>query len=181
VAGTEIHPFSSTCPLPGRGGSWSCPGHIAPGRSQPIRVLSRLTIVMSDSSHYRASCPEYRPFDLLAVQPQTDKLFLSACMTYDVDIICISVSERLPFFYKRAPVYGVTIATTTTICHVFYIFLLKWIVKLLFGLSDRDGRDAVTTNCRAALLHGESRKTAGGIIRTFRRAEEQRHKDSLLK
>uniref|UniRef100_A0A8C6TW96 Uncharacterized protein n=1 Tax=Neogobius melanostomus TaxID=47308 RepID=A0A8C6TW96_9GOBI len=157
-----------------------------PGRSQPIRVLSRLTIVMSDSSHYRASCPEYRPFDLLAVQPQTDKLFLSACMTYDVDIICISVSERLPFFYKRAPVYGalergvvfeVSYAASirdatrrryTLSNAMFHSDVCKGKVcessgslsfnlhirTQLFGLSDRDGRDAVTTNCRAALLHG---------------------------
>uniref|UniRef100_A0A8C6U9C1 PARP catalytic domain-containing protein n=1 Tax=Neogobius melanostomus TaxID=47308 RepID=A0A8C6U9C1_9GOBI len=31
----SIHPFSSTCPLPGRGGSWSCPGHIAPAPMAP--------------------------------------------------------------------------------------------------------------------------------------------------
>uniref|UniRef100_A0A8C6U0G3 Uncharacterized protein n=1 Tax=Neogobius melanostomus TaxID=47308 RepID=A0A8C6U0G3_9GOBI len=191
---------------------------VVQGRSQPIRVLSRLTIVMSDSSHYRASCPEYRPFDLLAVQPQTDKLFLSACMTYDVDIICISVSERLPFFYKRAPVYGalergvvfeVSYAASirdatrrrytlsnamfhSDVCKGKSVIVSSAAVKALelrgphdvmnltqlFGLSDRDGRDAVTTNCRAALLHGESRKTAGGIIRTFRRAEEQKEEQS---
>uniref|UniRef100_A0A8C6TZ06 Uncharacterized protein n=1 Tax=Neogobius melanostomus TaxID=47308 RepID=A0A8C6TZ06_9GOBI len=167
---------------------------VVQGRSQPIRVLSRLTIVMSDSSHY------------------------SACMTYDVDIICISVSERLPFFYKRAPVYGalergvvfeVSYAASirdatrrrytlsnamfhSDVCKGKSVIVSSAAVKALelrgphdvmnltqlFGLSDRDGRDAVTTNCRAALLHGESRKTAGGIIRTFRRAEEQKEEQS---
>lgn len=28
-------------------------------------------------------------------------------MTYDVDIICVPVTERLPFILKRAPVNGV--------------------------------------------------------------------------
>uniref|UniRef100_A0A665VD32 Ribonuclease P protein subunit p30 n=1 Tax=Echeneis naucrates TaxID=173247 RepID=A0A665VD32_ECHNA len=76
------------------------------GRSRPIRVLNRLTVVMSDSSHFRPNATEYRSFDLLAVQPTTEKLFHAACMLYDVDIICISVSEKLPFFFKRAPVNG---------------------------------------------------------------------------
>lgn len=33
--------------------------------------------------------------------------FQAACMLYDVDIICISVTEKLPFFFKRAPINGV--------------------------------------------------------------------------
>ncbi|XP_029383775.1 ribonuclease P protein subunit p30 isoform X2 [Echeneis naucrates] len=79
---------------------------VVQGRSRPIRVLNRLTVVMSDSSHFRPNATEYRSFDLLAVQPTTEKLFHAACMLYDVDIICISVSEKLPFFFKRAPVNG---------------------------------------------------------------------------
>ncbi|XP_055008114.1 ribonuclease P protein subunit p30 [Boleophthalmus pectinirostris] len=184
---------------------------IVQGRSQPIRILNRLTIVMSDSSHYRASCPEYRHFDLLAVQPHTDKLFLSACMTYDVDLICLSVNDRLPFFYKRAPVYGAvergvafevsysaairdsTRRRYTLANAMFHSDVSKGksvvvssaaekalelrgphdVINLtqLFGLSDRCGRDAVTTNCRSVVLHAESRKTAGGIVRTFRRLD----------
>ncbi|XP_076616728.1 ribonuclease P protein subunit p30 isoform X2 [Chaetodon auriga] len=64
---------------------------VVQGRSRPIRVLNRLTVVMSDSSHF------------------------AACMTYDVDIICISVTEKLPFFFKRAPVSGVRSALTTIV------------------------------------------------------------------
>ena len=32
----------------------------------------------------------------------------AACMMYDIDIICIPVTEKLPFFFKRAPVNGVS-------------------------------------------------------------------------
>ncbi|KAG7218017.1 hypothetical protein INR49_020680 [Caranx melampygus] len=97
---------------------------IVQGRSRPIRVLNRLTIVMSDPSHYvsddefnlislvlplerdiyRGKTPEYRNFDLLAVHPTTEKLFHGACTTYEVDIISITVTEKLPFIVKRAPV-----------------------------------------------------------------------------
>ncbi|XP_076616726.1 ribonuclease P protein subunit p30 isoform X1 [Chaetodon auriga] len=88
---------------------------VVQGRSRPIRVLNRLTVVMSDSSHFRPNAAEYRRFDLLAVLPTTEKLFHAACMTYDVDIICISVTEKLPFFFKRAPVSGVRSALTTIV------------------------------------------------------------------
>nr|BAE01531.1 unnamed protein product [Macaca fascicularis] len=40
---------------------------------------------------------------------------------------------------------------------------------LLFGLSESDAKAAVSTNCRAALLHGETRKTAFGIISTVKK------------
>lgn len=68
------------------------------GRSRPIRVLNRLTLVLSELSHFvstfvksalplenpmkqvcvfvqRPNLTEYSSFDLLAVQPTTEKLF----------------------------------------------------------------------------------------------------------
>lgn len=184
---------------------------IVQGCSRPIRILNRLTIMMSDSSHYRASCPEYRQFDLLAIQPQTDKLFLSACMTYDIDIICISVTEKMPFFYKRAPVTGAlergvafevsysaalrdstlrryTISNAmflTDTCKGKNVIVSSAAEKPLelrgpydvmnlsqiFGLSEKDSKDTVSTTCRSVVLHGESRKTAGGVIHTMRKQD----------
>ncbi|XP_016518427.1 ribonuclease P protein subunit p30 isoform X2 [Poecilia formosa] len=83
-------------------------GHlpVVQGRSRPIKVLNRLTVVMSEASHFRPNATEYRAFDLLAIQPTTEKLFHTTCMLCDVDIICISVTEKLPFFFKRAPING---------------------------------------------------------------------------
>nr|XP_046233555.1 ribonuclease P protein subunit p30 isoform X2 [Scatophagus argus] len=179
---------------------------VVQGRSRPIRVLNRLTIVMSDSSHFRSSAAEYRRFDLLAVQPTTEKLFHAACMTYDVDIICIPVTEKLPFFFKRAPVNGAvdrglvfeisysaairdstmrryTIANANTLmdtCKGKNVILSSAAQRplelrgpyditnlgLLFGLSDGDAKEAVSSTCRSAVLHAETRKTASGIIHT---------------
>ncbi|XP_028306787.1 ribonuclease P protein subunit p30 isoform X3 [Gouania willdenowi] len=50
------------------------------GRSRPIRVLHRLTVVVSDPAHFvtRANAEEYRPFNLLAVQLTSEKLFHAA-------------------------------------------------------------------------------------------------------
>lgn len=78
---------------------------VVQGKSSPIKVLNRLTIVASDASHFRPT-NEYKKFDLVAVYPKTEKLFHAACMTFDVDIICIAVTEKQPFHFKRAPVNG---------------------------------------------------------------------------
>uniref|UniRef100_A0A8C7QE99 Ribonuclease P protein subunit p30 n=1 Tax=Oncorhynchus mykiss TaxID=8022 RepID=A0A8C7QE99_ONCMY len=39
---------------------------------------------------------------------------------------------------------------------------------LLFGLSEEDGKAAISTNCRAVHLHGETRKTALGIVHSMK-------------
>ncbi|XP_041939259.1 ribonuclease P protein subunit p30 isoform X1 [Alosa sapidissima] len=78
---------------------------VVQGRSRPIRVLNRLTVVATDPSHFRPTT-EYKAFDLVAVLPKTEKLFHAACMTFEVDIICVTVTEKQPFHFKRAPVNG---------------------------------------------------------------------------
>ncbi|XP_055748533.1 ribonuclease P protein subunit p30-like isoform X2 [Salvelinus fontinalis] len=75
------------------------------GKSRTIKVLNRLTVVASDPSHFRPTA-EYKAYDLVAVYPKTEKLFHAACMTFDVDIICVAVTEKQPFFFKRSPVNG---------------------------------------------------------------------------
>uniref|UniRef100_A0A8C9DLX4 Ribonuclease P/MRP subunit p30 n=1 Tax=Prolemur simus TaxID=1328070 RepID=A0A8C9DLX4_PROSS len=51
---------------------------------------------------------------------------------------------------------------------------------LLFGLSESDAKAAVSTNCRAALLHGETRKTAFGIISTVKKPRPSEGDDDSL-
>ncbi|XP_045897328.1 ribonuclease P protein subunit p30 [Micropterus dolomieu] len=162
---------------------------------------------MSDPSHFR-NTPELQAFDLLAVQPTTEKLFHTACMVYDADIICVSVTEKLPFFFKRAPVNGAidrgvafevsysaairdatmrryTIANAVSLmetCKGKNVILSSAaeqplelrgphdITNLgsLFGLSDGDAKEAVSSTCRSVVLHAETRKTASGIISTMK-------------
>ncbi|XP_016518430.1 ribonuclease P protein subunit p30 isoform X7 [Poecilia formosa] len=173
-------------------------GHlpVVQGRSRPIKVLNRLTVVMSEASHFRPNATEYRAFDLLAIQPTTEKLFHTTCMLCDVDIICISVTEKLPFFFKRAPINGAidrgvvfevsyasalrdstmrryTIANAVCLmesCKGKNVIVSSAAEKslrgALFGLSDADSKEAVSSTCRAVLLHAETRKTASGIVYT---------------
>uniref|UniRef100_H2ZZL5 Ribonuclease P protein subunit p30 n=1 Tax=Latimeria chalumnae TaxID=7897 RepID=H2ZZL5_LATCH len=80
---------------------------IVQGTSKPIRVLNRLTLVVSDHSHcneLRATSPRTRLYDVVAVFPKTEKLFHAACTSLDVDLICINVTEKQPFPVRRPAV-----------------------------------------------------------------------------
>ncbi|XP_049501362.1 ribonuclease P protein subunit p30 isoform X2 [Panthera onca] len=170
---------------------------IVQGKSRPIKVLTRLTIIVSDPSHcnvLRATSSRVRLYDIVAVFPKTEKLFHVACTHLDVDLVCITVTEKLPFYFKRPPinvaidrgvgfelVYSPAIKDSTMrrytisnalnlmqICKGKNVILSSAAERpleirgpydvanlgLLFGLSESDARAAVSTNCRAALLHG---------------------------
>ncbi|XP_063636951.1 ribonuclease P protein subunit p30 isoform X2 [Pan troglodytes] len=175
---------------------------IVQGKSRPIKILTRLTIIVSDPSHcnvLRATSSRARLYDVVAVFPKTEKLFHIACTHLDVDLVCITVTEKLPFYFKRPPinvaidrglafelVYSPAIKDSTMRRYTISNALnLMQICKgkpleirgpydvanlgLLFGLSESDAKAAVSTSCRAALLHGETRKTAFGIISTVKK------------
>uniref|UniRef100_A0A8C5RF93 Ribonuclease P protein subunit p30 n=1 Tax=Laticauda laticaudata TaxID=8630 RepID=A0A8C5RF93_LATLA len=77
------------------------------GKSKPIKILSRLTLVVSDPSHcnvLRATSTNIKYYDIFAVFPKNVKLFHVACTTLDVDLVCVEVTEKLPFFIKRPSV-----------------------------------------------------------------------------
>uniref|UniRef100_A0A8C5U031 Ribonuclease P/MRP subunit p30 n=1 Tax=Malurus cyaneus samueli TaxID=2593467 RepID=A0A8C5U031_9PASS len=56
---------------------------IVQGTSKRIKVLTRLTLIVSDPSHCN---------------------LLIACTTLDVDLVCINVTEKLPFYFRKPPV-----------------------------------------------------------------------------
>uniref|UniRef100_A0A673TBF2 Ribonuclease P/MRP subunit p30 n=1 Tax=Suricata suricatta TaxID=37032 RepID=A0A673TBF2_SURSU len=172
---------------------------IVQGKSRPIKVLTRLTIIVSDPSHCNV---------------------LVACTHLDVDLVCITVTEKLPFYFKRPPinvaidrgvgfelVYSPAIKDSTmrryTISNALNLMQVckgKNVIissaaerpleirgpydvanlGLLFGLTESDARAAVSTNCRAALLHGETRKTAFGIISTVKKPRPSEADDDSL-
>nr|KAF6425635.1 ribonuclease P/MRP subunit p30 [Molossus molossus] len=143
-----------------------------------------------------------------------------ACTHLDVDLVCITVTEKLPFYFKRPPinvaidrgvgfelVYSPAIKDSTmrryTISNALNLMQVckgKNVIissaaerpleirgpydvanlGLLFGLSESDAKAAVSTNCRAALLHGETRKTAFGIISTVKKPRPSEGNDDSL-
>ncbi|XP_067408922.1 ribonuclease P protein subunit p30 isoform X1 [Emydura macquarii macquarii] len=192
---------------------------IIQGKSKPIKIVTRLTLVVSDPSHcnvLRSTSANIRLYDIIAVFPKTEKLFHVACTNLDVDVICINVTEKLPFYFRRPPVnmaiergiyfellYTPAIKDSTmrryTISNALSLMQISkgknTVISsaaerplelrgpydvanlgLLFGLSESDAKAAVSTNCRAVLLHGETRKTAFGVVytkKTPRAADEE--------
>uniref|UniRef100_A0A8C8GD11 Uncharacterized protein n=1 Tax=Oncorhynchus tshawytscha TaxID=74940 RepID=A0A8C8GD11_ONCTS len=160
---------------------------VVQGKSRTIKVLNRLTVVASDPSHFEPTA-EYKAYDLVAVYPKTEKLFHAACMTFDVDIICVAVTEKQPFSNSTMRRY--TIANSISLvemCKGKNVIVTSGAEKSLelkgpydigiFGLSEGDGKSAISTNCRAVHLHGETRKTALGIVHTEERAAIERQED----
>jgi len=68
-----------------------------------IKQYSRLTIIINDASQNYAlnsNNETISAYDILAVQPQNEKIFQVACSVLDVDIISLDFSTRLPFYLK---------------------------------------------------------------------------------
>ncbi|KAG0327467.1 hypothetical protein BGZ99_007551 [Dissophora globulifera] len=72
-----------------------------------LKQYSRLTLVVDDiSQNYglNTNNPSVSSYDILAVQPTNEKLFQAACGTFEVDIISLDMSARLPFYLKHSTV-----------------------------------------------------------------------------
>ncbi|XP_006831508.1 PREDICTED: ribonuclease P protein subunit p30 [Chrysochloris asiatica] len=157
---------------------------IVQGKSRPIKILTRLTIIISDPSHcnvLRATSSRVRLYDIVAVFPKTEKLFHVACTHLDVDLVCITVKEKLPFYFKRPPINVNVIISSAAegpleIRGPYDVANLG----LLFGLSESDAKAAVSSTCRAALLHGETRKTAFGIVSTVKKPRSSEDDEDSL-
>ncbi|NXA26061.1 RPP30 protein, partial [Ibidorhyncha struthersii] len=192
---------------------------IVQGTSKRIKVLTRLTLVVSDPSHcnlLRSTSSNIRLYDIIAVFPKTEKLFHIACTTLDVDLVCINVTEKLPFYFRRPPVnmaidrgiyfellYTPAIKDSTmrryTISNAISLMQIckgkvssqsesKLInsvqilleLGLLFGLSESEAKAAVSTNCRATMLHGETRKSACGVVYTVKKPRKVEEEETTL-
>ncbi|NXA48665.1 RPP30 protein, partial [Nothocercus julius] len=194
---------------------------IVQGTSKQIKVLNRLTLVVSDPSHcnlLRSTSANIRLYDIIAVFPKTEKLFHVSRTTVYVDLVCINVTEKLPFYFRRPPVnvaidrgiyfellYAPAIKDSTmrryTISNAISLMqICKGKVSshrenkplelrgpydvanlgLLFGMSESDAKAAVSTNCRATLLHGETRKTACGVVYTVKKPRKVEEEETTL-
>ena len=66
-----------------------------------LKVYSRVTVQLDEQSQvHQLSSDVVQSFDILAVEPATEKLFQQACKTLELDIISLNMTDRLPFFLK---------------------------------------------------------------------------------
>ncbi|XP_044152484.1 ribonuclease P protein subunit p30 isoform X2 [Bufo gargarizans] len=154
------------------------------GKSTPIQILKRLTVIASDPSHFnvlRSTSPVTRLYDIVAVYPKTEKLFHAIERGIFFELIYTPA-------IKDSTLRRYTISNALSlmeICKGKNIIISSGAEKplelrgpydvatlgLLFGLSERSAKAALSTNCRAALLHGETRKTAFGITHTVKKPQ----------
>uniref|UniRef100_A0A8C8VM51 Ribonuclease P/MRP subunit p30 n=1 Tax=Pelusios castaneus TaxID=367368 RepID=A0A8C8VM51_9SAUR len=152
---------------------------IVQGKSKPIKIVTRLTLVVSDPSHcnvLRSTSTNIRLYDIIAVFPKTEKLFHAIDRGIYFEVLytpAIRDSTMRRYTISNA-------LSLMQICKGKNIILSSAAERplelrgpydvtnlgLLFGLSESDAKAAVSTNCRAVLLHGETRRTAFGVVYT---------------
>ena len=72
-----------------------------------LNFFSRITVLLEDQSQvHQLSSETVQAFDILAVQPSTEKLYQQACKSLEIDIISLDMSRRLPFYLKFPTVHA---------------------------------------------------------------------------
>lgn len=66
-----------------------------------LRIYTRITVKVDDPSQCQSIAKFQQIFDLVAVEPQTEKAFQSAITNLDVDIITFNLQQRLPCYMKH--------------------------------------------------------------------------------
>ncbi|XP_038045954.1 ribonuclease P protein subunit p30-like [Patiria miniata] len=168
-------------------------------QSKGFKQLSRVNMVLSEGSEtHKLRQDNIQSYDLLAVQPTTEKMFHMACTKLEIDIVCVDMTEKLPFYFKRVAInaaierglyfeipYAPAIRDSTmrknvlsnamaliTLCRGKNVIITSQATKpleirgphdvanlgLLFGLSEQEAKNAVSTNCRAVLYHAATRR-----------------------
>lgn len=76
------------------------------GDAYTLRQLTRINIPADDPATAQAACASAlaRGYDLVAVQPATERCFQLACGSLEADLISLDLSRRLPFRFKAAHV-----------------------------------------------------------------------------
>lgn len=81
------------------------PCFITKVKSSPIKQYTRLTLCLKDpQQNYGINSGGtdklVSSYDILAIQPESEKMFITACTSLDIDIISLPITSRLPFPLK---------------------------------------------------------------------------------
>ena len=71
-----------------------------------FKILSRVTVLLDNPDHVRCLQTDFiQSFDIIAVRPTNEKLFLQACTQIEnIDIISLDLDEKIPFRLKHSTV-----------------------------------------------------------------------------
>ncbi|XP_046373830.1 ribonuclease P protein subunit p30-like [Haliotis rufescens] len=71
-------------------------------KRRSMEQFSRLTATIEDPSQtHKLGSPEVQAYDLVAVEPTSEKTFHMACAVLNVDIISVDMTEKVPYFFKK--------------------------------------------------------------------------------
>eukprot|EP00049_Salpingoeca_infusionum_P009237 m.153088 g.153088 ORF g.153088 m.153088 type:complete len:348 (+) comp14280_c0_seq5:22-1065(+) len=75
-------------------------------RAKGFKILRRVTVLLTDQREgytlSGGSLNSFKKFDIVAVQPSTEKLLSQCVDKLDVDIVSLELTRRLPFYIKTA-------------------------------------------------------------------------------
>ncbi|ODV61063.1 RNA-binding RNA processing protein RPP1, partial [Ascoidea rubescens DSM 1968] len=71
-----------------------------------IKIYTRLTFIVDDPSKFQNFKKISNYFDIVSVQPKSEKIFTNSVSGFEMDMISFNFSERLPFFLKHSQVCG---------------------------------------------------------------------------
>ncbi|XP_019473198.1 ribonuclease P protein subunit p30 isoform X3 [Meleagris gallopavo] len=165
---------------------------IVQGTSKRLKVLTRLTLVVSDPSHcnlLRSTSTNIRLYDIIAVFPKTEKLFHAIDRGIYFELLYTPA-------IKDSTMRRYTISNAISlmqICKGKNIVISSAAERplelrgpydvanlgLLFGLSEGEAKAAVSTNCRATILHGETRKSACGVVYTVKKLHKIEEEETV--
>lgn len=77
------------------------------GIADTFTQLTRINLAAEDTAAAQAALLNAKilhTYDIIAVQPRTEQIFNIACTTFEVDIISLDLSHRLPFKFKPGPI-----------------------------------------------------------------------------
>ncbi len=187
-------------------------------RSKGFRQLTRVNMVLSEGSEtHKLRQDNIQSYDLLAVQPTTEKMFHMACTKLEVDIICPDMTEKMPYYFKRIAMnaavergiyfeipYAPAIRDATlrknvltnamtlvSLCRGRNIIITSKALRpievrgpydvtnlgLLFGLTEQQAKNAVSSNCRAVLFHAATRRNTIKSVMSLQHVNELTSQD----
>lgn len=128
-----------------------------PTGASALRQYTRLTLVLSDpQQNYginNSNNEVVQSYDILAVRPETERMFQSACISLEVDIISLDLTSRVPFPIKAGylrqalsrgisleVLYSPLVADATARRNI--IGNLRTILRLALGRRGRTGGSA---------------------------------------
>lgn len=100
------------CPCPNTSTDSLLQANVIKGLTFPetpkVRIVSRLTLTLEETSINYNLSNTTKEFDLLAIRPTTEKTLQHACTSMDIDIISLDLSSRLPYYLKHSTLGSAT-------------------------------------------------------------------------